>query len=580
MGDLERLVSKIATLRITPHEMVHLVTVLKRIKEIQELNSTGLFAKWTKTLHDCKELHNKIDETLEKEPAATPQKGKVIASGVNDELDRLYKIAFSGKEYLAEMQQREAERTGITSLKLGFNNVFGYYLEVTNSHKDKVPSEWVRKQTTTNAERYITDELKRYEQEVLSAQEKLEALQTQIYHDLILETQKWLEKIQQNAKNIAFMDVMLCFAVAAEENHYTKPAIITDISDADDTTAAADTDKVSAFISIKNGRHPIIEKFLPAGEEYVPNDIFLGKEQQILMITGPNMSGKSAVLRQTALTVYMAQTGCYAPADEVQFSLVDKIFTRVGASDNIAAGESTFMTEMNEAAVILNNATSKSLLLLDEIGRGTSTYDGISIAWAIVEYLHQNPQNTKCRPLTLFATHYHELNKMATMFERVRNYHIATREADGRIIFLRKLTAGGSEHSFGIHVARMAGLPTTVTDRATEILSELESRNEQIRKPQADSTDQKNEIAAKPQDCDNAAALTAVATTDWDSLSADAPPAAAQSPQYQLSLFQLTDLDENLQRVKQELQAVDINSLSPIEALNKLNEIKSLLQNG
>ncbi|MDR2556963.1 MAG: DNA mismatch repair protein MutS [Bacteroidales bacterium] len=584
MGDLERLVSKIATLRATPHEMVHLAAVLQRIEKIQELNSQELFAKWAATLHCCKDLREKISQTLEEDPAATPQKGKVIASGINSELDRFYKIAFSGKEYLAELQQSEAKRTGISSLKLGFNNVYGYYLEVTNVHKNKVPQSWIRKQTTTNAERYITEELKHYEQEVLSAQEKLEALQAQIYQELLVEAQGYLEKLQQNAKNIAFMDVMMCYASAAEENHYAKP-VITD-------------GNASPSITIKGGRHPIIEKFLPAGEEYIPNDIFLGDNQQILMITGPNMSGKSAVLRQTALTSYMAQIGCFVPAVEAHLSLIDKIFTRVGASDNIAAGESTFMTEMNETAVILNNATSNSLVLLDEIGRGTSTYDGISIAWAIAEYLHENPRS---RPLVLFATHYHELNEMAAAFERIKNYHITTREADGRIIFLRKLVAGGSEYSFGIHVARMAGLPAAVTTRAAELLNELESRRNvnSIRStanPSSAAT--ASPIATASRQMPLETVSTPVATISASQPDSPQPPqtttvppagsyppppletaapAAGTPAQYQLSLFQLTDLDDNLQRIKQELQAIDINSLSPIEALNKLNEIKRLL---
>jgi DNA mismatch repair protein MutS len=582
MGDMERLVSKIATLRATPREIVHLADVLKLIKEIQNLeqsNSQSFFKKWADGLHRCDELLIKINKTLEDEPATTPQKGKVIAQGVDEELDRLYKIAFSGKEYLVELQRREIERTGIVSLKLGFNNVFGYYLEVTNAHKDKVPQDWVRKQTTTNAERYITDELKRYEHEVLSAQEKLETLQAQIYQDLLLEAQRWLEKLQQNAKRVAFMDVMMCYAATAEENHYIKPNIIAGDTIADDT----------ASITIKGSRHPIIEKFLPAGEEYIPNDVFLGGKQQILTITGPNMSGKSAVLRQTALTVYMAQIGCYVSATEATLSLIDKIFTRVGASDNIAAGESTFMTEMNEAATILNNATSHSLVLLDEIGRGTSTYDGISIAWAIAEYLHENTQS---RPLVLFATHYHELNEMEAVFERIKNYHITTHEADGRIIFLRKLTAGGSEHSFGIHVARMAGLPAAVTTRATEILAELESRRE-VSSPASGTgklnsnidklaskiskvTESASKVGNQPfsRTLNNMPVHTVVNAAAVDSHS---DSRVNSRDNYQLTMFQLADLDDNLQRIKQELQSIDINSLSPLEALNKLNEIKGLL---
>ncbi|MDR1974826.1 MAG: DNA mismatch repair protein MutS [Bacteroidales bacterium] len=586
MGDLERLASKIATLRATPREMGHLAKVLETIGKIQTFSCGELFDKWTQKLNPCAVLGNKIKKIIADDPASSPQKGKVIAEGVSAELDNIYRVTFSGKEYLADLQKREAERTGISSLKLGFNNVYGYYLEVTNVHKDKVPAEWIRKQTTTNAERYITEELKEYEHTVLTAQEKSVALQEEIYKKLLLDAQEYVKDLQQNARNVAFMDVMMAFSIVSATNGYVRAEIADEAGE--------------AFISIENGRHPIIEKFLPSGEEFIPNNILLdGKEQQILMITGPNMSGKSAVLRQTALIAYMAQIGCHVSASRVRMTLVDKIFTRVGASDNLAAGESTFMTEMNEAAGILNNITSRSLVLLDEIGRGTSTYDGISIAWAIAEYLHENARR---RPLVLFATHYHELNEMASTFERIKNYHISTREAEGRIFFLRKLVSGGSEHSFGIHVARMAGLPAAITERAAEMLGTMEAKNRggDSAKPLSALNVSKIPLSASPATsalpatsatsaspaspatpATSASPATSATSASPASSATSASPATSASSaspaNYQLSLFQLTEIDDNLRRIKEELTSIDLNSLTPLEALNKLNEIKKLL---
>ncbi|MDR1739976.1 MAG: DNA mismatch repair protein MutS [Bacteroidales bacterium] len=632
-GDLERLVSKIATLRATPREMRHLGKVLGDIRQLRsELKNVEFLSKWVDNLSPCADLRSMIEKTIAPDPAANPAKGQVIAKGIDEELDRLREIAFSGKDYLARLQQREAEITGITSLKLGFNNVFGYYLEVTNAHKDKVPADWIRKQTTTNAERYITEDLKKYEQEVLSAQEKIVAIEEKIYQNLLQQTREQVGAIQQNAQAIARVDVLLSFAIIAEENRYTCPTIIQNNSELKNNDSNSKRSDASAsnsipapdfgtaattIISIEEGRHPIIEMFLPQGEKYIPNNIYLDSEkQQILMITGPNMSGKSAVLRQTAIITYMAQIGSYVPATAARLSLIDKIFTRVGASDNLAAGESTFMTEMNEAANILNNATSQSLVLLDEIGRGTSTYDGISIAWAIAEYLHQNEQS---RPLVLFATHYHELNEMESTFTRIKNYHVATKEADGRIIFLRKLVAGGSGHSFGIHVAQMAGMPQQVVARASEVLQQLEDGRSgrapaaqgraftasprsltlaagfplnPSREPHAQPAPASAQAGAQPPAQSPAVApalpptaLPTALPTAADLQSAPpparpapaSPQAPAQPPTYQLSLFQLTDIDDNLKRIKNELQEIDINSLSPLEALNKLNEIKNLL---
>jgi len=450
-------------------------------------------------------------------------KGQVIAAGVSAELDELRSLAYSGKDYLVKLQQREIERTGITSLKVSFNNVFGYYLEVTNSHKDKVPPEWMRKQTLVNAERYITEELKEYEQKILGAEEKIFAIESKLYNELILYLAEYVQPVQLNAQLIARLDCLLSFARVAKTNRYVKPVL-----------------NDSYTVDIKNGRHPVIEKHLPAGEEYIANDVLLDNDdQQIIILTGPNMSGKSALLRQTALIVLLAQIGSFVPADAAKIGMVDKIFTRVGASDNITSGESTFMVEMNETASILNNISNRSLILLDEIGRGTSTYDGISIARAITEYLHDHPLY---RAKVLFATHYHELNEMAASKSRIRNYHVAVKEIGKKVIFLRKLTQGGSEHSFGIHVARMAGMPGSVLQRATNILSQLEKKHV--------TDDQEN------------GSISQKTTQKGDDI--------------QLSFFQLDD--PLLERIRDDIMALDINTLTPVEALMKLNEIKNLLK--
>ena len=472
-------------------------------------------------LNLCESLRERIEREIQNDPPQLVQKGGVIRSGVNEELDELRNIAYSGKDYLLQIQQREAEQTGISSLKIGYNNVFGYYLEVRNIYKDQVPAEWVRKQTLAQAERYITQELKEYEEKILGAEDKILSLEARLFNDLIMDMQAFIPQIQINANIIAHLDCLLSFAKVAEENNYIRPVI-----------------DASEVIDIKQGRHPVIEKELPIEEHYVPNDILLDNEkQQIIIITGPNMAGKSALLRQTALIVLLAQIGCFVPAEAARIGLVDKIFTRVGASDNISLGESTFMVEMTEASNILNNVSSRSLVLFDELGRGTSTYDGISIAWAIVEYLHEN---SKGHPRTLFATHYHELNEMEKNFSRIKNYNVSVKEVDGKVIFLRKLERGGSEHSFGIHVAEIAGMPRSIVKRANVILKQLESENAQVGG------------VGKP-------------TTEI----------ANSREGMQLSFFQLDD--PVLCQVRDEILGIDVNNLTPLEALNKLNDIKKIV---
>lgn len=522
VGDLERLAAKVAAGRISPRELVQLNKFLQRIEPLRLLlNSTGnkVMADRAMQLHTCEVLTERLQKELR--PDAPPQtgQGNIINDGVHEELDELRKIAYSGKDYLIQIQKREAERTGIGSLKISYNKVFGYYLEVSNAHKSKVPSDWIRKQTLVNAERYITEELKAYEEKILHAEEKLLIIEQQLFRDLVQFTAGFVSHIQQNARTLAALDCLMSFAQVARANRYVRP----DIND-------------SLTIDILNGRHPVIEKQLPPGEPYVPNDVYLDADkQQILVITGPNMAGKSALLRQTALIVLMAQTGCFVPADKASIGLVDKIFTRVGASDNLSRGESTFMVEMIETASILNNLSARSLILMDEIGRGTSTYDGVSIAWAIVEYLHEHPQY---RPRTLFATHYHELNQLAEDFVRVKNFNVSVKEAGDKIIFMRKLKEGGSEHSFGIHVAQMAGIPNKVVLRANEVLRFLERQHS------------KKDRAAKMQ---------------------DVPKPAT----YQMSLF---EADPAMKKIQEMLQGIDINTISPVEALLKLNEILSALK--
>ena len=516
IGDLERVISKVAVGRVTPREVVQLKVALGAILPIKEAclasDNDGL-RRIGEQLNPCPNIREKIERTITMDPPNMLNRGGVIANGVSAELDDLRNISHSGKDYLLQLQQRESERTGIPSLKVSYNNVFGYYIEVRNTHKDKVPEDWIRKQTLTAAERYITQELKEYEEKILS-------LETQIFNELVLELTEYIPAIQVNSNLVAKLDVLMSFAKTSEENHYVRPAV----NDSD-------------VIDIKQGRHPVIERQLPIGEQYVANDLTLDSQsQQIIMITGPNMAGKSALLRQTALIVLMAQIGCFVPADAASIGVVDKIFTRVGASDNISMGESTFMVEMNEAASIINNLSQKSLVLFDELGRGTSTYDGISIAWSIVEYIHEHP---KAKAKTLFATHYHELNEMEKLFPRIKNYNVSVKEVDGKVIFLRKLVRGSSEHSFGIHVAKLAGLPNKVVNRANEILEQLEVGNS------------KNPI------------------TDGSK------PAKKKPEAVQLSLFQLDD--PILEAVRDEINHLDINNLTPIEALNKLNEIKKIV---
>ncbi|MGA2408669.1 MAG: DNA mismatch repair protein MutS [Bacteroidales bacterium] len=523
IGDLERLISKVAVNRINPREVVQLKRALKAIEPLQELcNKSGCLPliKIAEQLNPCKSIADKIDKELNNDPPIQLNKGNAIATGISEELDDLRKILYSGKDYLTDLQTRESERTGISSLKVSFNNVFGYYIEVRNTHKDKVPPEWIRKQTLVSAERYITEELKEYESKILGAEEKIIMLETKLFTDLVLAILEYIPPIQLNSALIARLDCLQSFAVISLENNYVRPAL-----------------NDSRILDVTEGRHPVIEKQLPFGESYVPNDLILDTEdQQIIILTGPNMSGKSALLRQTALIVLMAQTGCFVPAKAAKIGMVDKIFTRVGASDNISLGESTFMVEMNETASILNNLSDRSLVLLDEIGRGTSTYDGISIAWAMVEYLHEN----KLRAKTLFATHYHELNEMENSFPRVKNYNVSIKELNNKVIFLRKLKRGGSEHSFGIHVARMAGMPRSVVNRADEILKELEQSHD------------KKELAKPIADI------------------------AGHREGMQLSIFQLDD--PVLKQIRDEILEIDIDNLTPVEALNKLYNIKKLLK--
>jgi len=562
IGDLERIVSKVATGRVTPREMVQMKRALQAIEPIKHACLSagsgspaavvgaapvagaasgvvpvagsvfgGFAAEMPASLRRvgerlslCQEIRNRIEREIKNDPPQLMQKGGVIRDGVNTELDELRHIAYSGKDYLLQIQEREAQETGIQSLKIGYNNVFGYYLEVRNTYKDKVPQEWIRKQTLANAERYVTQELKEYEEKILGAEDKIVALEQRLFADLVQAAQLYIADIQQNATLIAHLDCLLSAAKTAQENHYVRPQVCPE-----------------GIIDIRQGRHPVIETQLPLGERYVPNDIMLDQQrQQIIIITGPNMAGKSALLRQTALIVLLAQIGYFVPAESAKIGLVDKIFTRVGASDSISTGESTFMVEMTEASNILNNVTPKSLVLFDELGRGTSTYDGISIAWAIVEYLHEHP---KAQARTLFATHYHELNEMEKNFSRIKNYNVSVKEVDGKVIFLRKLERGGSEHSFGIHVAEIAGMPKSIVKRANVILKQLESENAQVG------------TVGKP---------TAEIAQSREGM--------------QLSFFQLDD--PVLSQIRDEILGLDINNLTPMEALNKLNEIKKILSGG
>lgn len=525
IGDLERIISKVAVGRVSPREVVQLKVALQAIEPIKQacleadnasLNRIG------EQLNLCISIRDRIAKEINNDPPLLINKGGVIKDGVNEELDELRRISYSGKDYLLQIQQRESEQTGIPSLKVAYNNVFGYYIEVRNIHKDKVPQEWIRKQTLVNAERYITQELKVYEEKILGAEDKILVLETQLYTDLVQALTEFIPQIQINANQIARLDCLLSFANVARENNYIRPVI-------------EDND----VLDIRQGRHPVIEKQLPIGEKYIANDVMLDSaSQQIIIITGPNMAGKSALLRQTALITLLAQIGSFVPAESAHIGLVDKIFTRVGASDNISVGESTFMVEMNEAADILNNVSSKSLVLFDELGRGTSTYDGISIAWAIVEYIHEHP---KAKARTLFATHYHELNEMEKSFKRIKNYNVSVKEVDNKVIFLRKLERGGSEHSFGIHVAKMAGMPKSIVKRANTILKQLESDNRQ------------QGISGKP--------LTEV---------------SENRSGMQLSFFQLDD--PILCQIRDEILNLDVNNLTPIEALNKLNDIKKIVR--
>ena len=525
MGDLERIASKIAVGRVTPREMVQLKWALSALKPIQEAclsADNALIQRMGKQLHLCEHVRDRIEKEIQNDPPQLVNKGDVIADGFNAELDDLRAISRNSKDYLLKLQAKEAEQTGINSLKIGFNNVFGYYLEVRNTFKKNVPETWIRKQTLAQAERYITPELKEYEEKILGAEEKILALEAKLFNELILAVQDDIPRIQADANLLAQLDVLLGFAKIARENHYIRPIIHDD-----------------NVLKIVQGRHPVIETQLPLGEVYVPNDVTLDSDkQQIMMITGPNMAGKSALLRQTALIVLMAQVGCFVPAEHAEIGLVDKIFTRVGASDNLSLGESTFMVEMTEAANILNNVSPRSLVLFDELGRGTSTYDGISIAWAIVEYLHEQP---KARARTLFATHYHELNEMEKHFSRIKNYNVSVKNVDGKVIFLRKLQRGGSEHSFGIHVAEITGMPRSIVKRANTVLKELEQDNAEVG------------AAAKP----NTAKI------------------AAHREGMELSFFQLDD--PILTQIRDEILELDVNNLTPVEALNKLNEIKKIL---
>ena len=525
IGDLERIISKVAVGRVSPREVVQLKVALQAIEPIKEacqqadnpsLNRIG------EQLNLCISIRDRIEKEINNDPPLLINKGGVIKDGVDTELDELRQIAYSGKDYLLKIQQRESELTGIPSLKIAYNSVFGYYIEVRNVHKDKVPQEWIRKQTLVNAERYITQELKEYEEKILGAEDKILVLETRLYTELVQALSEFIPAIQINANQIARIDCLLSFANVAKENNYIRPVI-------------EDND----VLDIRQGRHPVIEKQLPIGEKYIANDVLLDNAtQQVIIITGPNMAGKSALLRQTALIILLAQIGSFVPAESAHIGLVDKIFTRVGASDNISVGESTFMVEMNEASDILNNISSRSLILFDELGRGTSTYDGISIAWAIVEYIHEHP---KAKARTLFATHYHELNEMEKSFKRIKNYNVSVKEVDNKVIFLRKLERGGSEHSFGIHVAKMAGMPKSIVKRANEILKQLESDNRQ------------QGISGKP--------LAEVSENRGG---------------MQLSFFQLDD--PILCQIRDEILHLDVNNLTPIEALNKLNDIKKIVR--
>lgn len=520
IGDLERIISKVATSRVNPREVVQLKHALTAIEPIKNacLNSgNDALKKIGDQLNPCLNIRDRIEKELFPDPPVLLSKGNYIADGVSSDLDEFRKLAYSGKDYLLQIQQREIEKTGITSLKISFNNVFGYYIEVRNTHKDKVPQEWIRKQTLVSAERYITEELKEYEIKILGAEEKAFELEQKIYFDLVASLEDYIPAVQLNAALIGKLDCLLSFAVISEENKYIRP----EVNDSD-------------VIDIKDGRHPVIEKMLPIDEPYIANDVLLDNDQQqIIMITGPNMSGKSALLRQTALIVLLAQIGSFVPASAAKIGLVDKIFTRVGASDNISLGESTFMVEMHEAASILNNLSPRSLVLLDEIGRGTSTYDGISIAWAMAEYIHEHPT---AKAKTLFATHYHELNEMEKSFKRIKNYNVSIKELDNKVIFLRKLKRGGSEHSFGIHVAQMAGMPKSVVNRANEILKDLEKSEQK------------------------------------ESLSKPVGEIAQHREGLQTTIFQLDD--PVLKQIRDEINELDINNLTPVEALNKLNDIK------
>jgi len=524
VGDLERIISKVAVGRVTPREVVQLKIALQALQPIKEAclsTDNPVIRHIGSRLTLCEEIRDRIEREVVPDPPQQVLKGGVVRNGVSQELDDLRQIAYSGKDYLLQIQNREAEQTGIQSLKIGYNNVFGYYLEVRNTYKDKVPAEWVRKQTLAQAERYITQELKEYEEKILGAEDKILSLEAQLFNSLVLAIQQFTAQIQTDASLLAHIDCLLSFAKTAEEHRYIRPVV-----------------EDSDVIDIKQGRHPVIETELPVDEQYVPNDVRLDQErQQIIIITGPNMAGKSALLRQTALIVLLAQVGCFVPAESARIGMVDKIFTRVGASDNISLGESTFMVEMTEASNILNNVTPRSLVLFDELGRGTSTYDGISIAWAIVEYLHETP---KAKARTLFATHYHELNEMEKNFNRIKNYNVSVKEVDGKVIFLRRLERGGSEHSFGIHVAEIAGMPRSIVKRANVILKQLEAENTQVGKvgkPIGDIADSREGM--------------------------------------QLSFFQLDD--PVLCQIRDEILGLDVNNLTPVEALNKLNDIKKIV---
>ena len=523
IGDLERIISKVAVGRINPREVVQLKVALKAIEPIKQAcseNDNLTLKKIADQLNACAVISDKIEKEISNDPPIMINRGDVIRNGVDEELDELRRLAYSGKDFLQQIQERESAETGIPSLKISFNNVFGYYIEVRNMHKDKVPETWIRKQTLVNAERYITQELKVYEEKILGAEEKILAIETRLFNELVFSLVDYITAIQLDSNLIAQLDCLLSFTKVSAENKYVRPEI-------------TDTD----VLDIKQGRHPVIEKQLPIGETYIANDVYLDSEtQQIIIITGPNMSGKSALLRQTAIITLMAQIGCFVPVESAKIGVVDKIFTRVGASDNISQGESTFMVEMNEAASILNNLSNRSLVLFDELGRGTSTYDGISIAWAIVEYIHEHGT---CKAKTLFATHYHELNEMEKSFHRIKNYNVSVKEVDKKVIFLRKLVRGGSEHSFGIHVAKMAGMPQSIVKRSEQILKQLETDNRQsgVSKPIG-------EIAENREG-------------------------------YQLSFFQLDD--PVLEQIRDEIKNLDINNLTPVEALNKLNEVKRII---